>query len=129
LAKVSVYVIFSIFINDMKTKHSPKYTTYKKWNDLKGQGTYGIFDGNDGTALYIGSTVAINRRWNRHKTCVKNIQYAKDWYPGQVSLYVSLNKHTNLIYAVLDKTTVNLRQAEKFWITTLKPLYNKQKIK
>lgn len=109
--------------------YSKGYTRLKQW-DEKYKGVYGIFDGVTGECLYIGSSVGVNRRLTRHKTCVRDLDYAEKWYPSQVDLYKSLSTHSSLAYELLDECSVKiLRPMEQFFMTVFKPKYNKNKAK
>lgn len=116
-------------MNMKAQNYSPAYSKYKVWNE-KMKGIYGIFDSVTNECLYIGSSKAVNRRWNRHKTCINNLDYAKTWYPGQLYLYMQLAKHQNVTYSLIDQCDVSiLRDLEKKYYNQYKPKYNKNKIK
>ena len=100
------------------------YPAKKLWNE-KYKGIYGIFDSKTGDTLYIGSSIAINRRINRHKTNIGNLNYVRQWHPGDLKLYTSLASHSNLFFVILDECEKNvMKQLEKFYIKVYQPKYN-----
>jgi Uri superfamily endonuclease len=100
------------------------YPAKKLWNE-KYKGIYGIFDSETGNALYIGSSRAINRRVDRHRSNIKNLKYAEQWHPGQLDLYKSLSKHSGVFFQIIDECEKNvMKQLEKFYIKVYKPKYN-----
>jgi predicted GIY-YIG superfamily endonuclease len=105
----------------MEAKFYPKM---KLWNE-KYKGIYGIFDSETGDALYIGSSIALNRRINRHKTNIGNLNYVRQWHPASIILYTSLSKHSNVFFQVIDECEKNImKKLEKFYIKVYNPKYN-----
>jgi predicted GIY-YIG superfamily endonuclease len=101
-----------------------QYTTKKVWNE-KYKGVYGIFDSQTGDALYIGSSIALNRRINRHKTNIKNLDYVKQWHPSDIKLYSLLASHSGVFFQILDECEkAIIRKLEKFYIKVYQPKYN-----
>ncbi len=87
-----------------------------KYRDRMVAGVYGIFSGQ--TCLYVGQSCKLTDRISAHKTHV-----AKPLKNLHEKLYVSLRKHPNLEYKILEETP-NHKEQEKIWIEYMNPLYN-----
>ena len=71
--------------------------------------------------LYVGQTIAFNRRKNIHIMYTRNPKEKS----GQMSLYVNLNKEQPITIEIIEKCSVDaLTQREHYYINLLKPKYN-----
>ena len=76
--------------------------------------------------MYVGSAVAVNRRWNAHLCNLrKGTPHCKHLQNAHVK-YGELAFDWEIIQFVDDKA--KLIEREQFWIDFFKPVYNKRKI-
>ena len=76
--------------------------------------------------MYVGSAVAVNRRWSRHKHDLeKNVHACKHLQNAYVK-YGAAAFDWEIVEFVGCKD--DLIQREQFWIDFLRPVYNKHKI-
>ena len=76
--------------------------------------------------MYVGSAVAVNRRWNAHLCNLrKGTHHCKHLQNAHVK-YGEIAFDWEIIQFVDDKT--KLIEREQFWIDFFKPAYNKRKI-
>jgi hypothetical protein len=76
--------------------------------------------------MYVGSAVAVNRRWNVH---ICNLRKGKHHCKHLQNAHAKYGENAfdwEVIQFVEDKT--KLIQKEQFWIDFFKPAYNKRKI-
>jgi len=95
------------------------YTRNKNHHNKLGKGVYGIFSGE--TCLYVGESVAIQRRINHHKNRLRSDKWRKSNF--EKKLYACLNNHNNIEFKILEQTD-NHKEQEQVWIDYLNPLYN-----
>jgi excinuclease UvrABC nuclease subunit len=116
------YVVANNWLNNQPKNY--RYNSKKKSHN-KIKGIYGIFDGENGDCLYIGESGAINRRIERHKTNINNLNYAEKWYPAHLELYKNLSLHKSVFFEILDECEKNIaNKLEQTYIKIYKPLYN-----
>jgi group I intron endonuclease len=76
--------------------------------------------------MYVGSAVAVNRRWNSHRCNLRNgTHHCKHLQNAHVK-YGENAFDWEIIQFVDDKT--ELIKKEQFWIDFFQPTYNKRKI-
>lgn len=76
--------------------------------------------------MYVGSAVAVNRRWNSHRCNLrKGIHHCKHLQNAHAK-YGELAFDWEIIQFVDDKNA--LIEKEQFWINFFQPKYNKRKI-
>lgn len=77
--------------------------------------------------IYIGSSININRRWERHKNTLKRGVHPNIHLQRSFDKLIKVNE--NFIYELLELCDVNiLIQKEQFYIDTLNPEYNIAKV-
>jgi group I intron endonuclease len=76
--------------------------------------------------MYVGSAVAVNRRWNRHFHDLRKNIHACTHLQNAYRKYGANSFDWEIIQFVDDKT--NLIPCEQFWIDFFRPVYNKRKI-
>jgi len=76
--------------------------------------------------MYVGSAVAVNRRWNAHLCNLrKGTHHCKHLQNAHIK-YGELAFDWEIVQFVDDKS--KLIEREQFWIDFFKPVYNKRKI-
>ena len=76
--------------------------------------------------MYVGSAVAVNRRWNAHRCNLRKGTHHCKHLQNAHAKYGEDSFDWEIIEFVNDK--FNLIQREQFWIDFFKPVYNKRKI-
>ena len=102
--------------NISNRKHQENYSKSK-------QGVYEIYSGN--ISLYIGQSIRLTNRINKHKTFMNNIDLAIKHSNKHESLYYNLQKHNNVSIRIIEECSPEvLLEREQHYIDTLNPLYN-----
>jgi group I intron endonuclease len=76
--------------------------------------------------MYVGSAVAVNRRWNAHRSQLRNGKHHCKHLQNAHAKYGEDNFDWEIVELVPD--TANLIAREQFWINFFQPAYNKRKI-
>lgn len=76
--------------------------------------------------MYVGSAVAVNRRWSRHLHDLKKNAHACKHLQNAYAKYGLTAFDWEIIEFVAAKE--NLIQREQFWIDFFRPTYNKRKL-
>jgi group I intron endonuclease len=76
--------------------------------------------------MYVGSAVAVNRRWNRHQHDLRKNVHACTHLQNAYRKYGANAFDWEIVQFVHDKT--DLISYEQFWIDFFRPAYNKRKI-
>jgi group I intron endonuclease len=76
--------------------------------------------------MYVGSAVAVNRRWNRHLHDLRKNVHACAHLQNAYGKYGAGAFDWEIVQFVDDKTELIAR--EQFWIDFFRPAYNKRKI-
>ena len=102
--------------NIINRKYQENYSKSK-------QGIYEIHSGN--ISLYIGQSIRLTNRINKHKTFMNNIDLAIKHSNKHESLYFNLQKHNNVSIRIIEECSPEvLLEREQHYIDTIKPLYN-----
>ena len=105
-------------IKNWHTKNPNKVVEYDfKQNNKWGSGVYGIFS--NGLCLYIGESVALYRRFQQHKTCLKHPTTSHN-----PELYIEFNKYKHIYMGVIEETS-NHKEKEIDYIRQYQPLLNR----
>ena len=76
--------------------------------------------------MYVGSAVAVNRRWNRHLHDLRKNVHACTHLQNAYVKYGADAFDWEIVQFVKDK--IDLIPREQFWIDFFRPVYNKRKI-
>jgi group I intron endonuclease len=76
--------------------------------------------------MYVGSAVAVNRRWNAHRCNLKKRSHHCKHLQNAYAKYGNNAFDWEIIEFVSDKS--KLIEREQFWLDFFQPIYNKQKI-
>ncbi len=76
--------------------------------------------------MYVGSAVAVNRRWNAHKSQLRNGKHHCKHLQNAYAKYGGNGFDWEIIELVANKE--DLIKREQFWLNFFRPAYNKRKI-
>ena len=76
--------------------------------------------------MYVGSAVAVNRRWNAHRCNLRKQKHHCKHLQNAFAKYGETNFDWEIIEYVNDPA--NLIEREQFWLNFFQPAYNKRKI-
>jgi len=76
--------------------------------------------------MYVGSAIAVNRRWSRHSHDLRKNVHACKHLQNAFNKYGTSTFDWEIVEFVDDKKDLIVK--EQFWINFFKPAYNKRKI-
>ena len=76
--------------------------------------------------MYVGSAVAVNRRWNAHRCNLRKQKHHCKHLQNAFAKYGEGNFDWEIIEHVNDPS--KLIEREQFWLNFFQPIYNKRKI-
>ena len=76
--------------------------------------------------MYVGSAVAVNRRWNAHRSQLRNGKHHCEHLQNAHAKYGEDGFDWEIVELVPN--AINLIAREQFWLDFFQPTYNKRKI-